>query len=112
MTFRRGIGRRDDLILLKEEALVDDMKVMYFSRLKPLSGSNINFYRKIVDFIYSQISMHQYGFIKGKSTAPKLLTTISHIVDSMDAKHSLDAIFLDVRKDGTIIQTSVHWLCW
>ena len=55
-------------------------------------------YRKIVDFIYPQISMHQYGFIKGKSTALKLLTSISRIVDSMDAKHRLDAIFLDVCK--------------
>ena len=43
VTFRRGIGRRYDLILLKEEALVeDDMKVTYFSRLKPLGGFNIN----------------------------------------------------------------------
>ena len=43
MTFRQGIGRWDDLILLKGEALVeDDMTVMYFSRLKPLGGSNIN----------------------------------------------------------------------
>ena len=41
--FRRGIGRRDDLILFKEETLVEDaMKVMYFYRLKPLGGSNIN----------------------------------------------------------------------
>ena len=40
---RQGIGRRDDMILFKEEALVEDvMKVMYFSRLKPLGGSNIN----------------------------------------------------------------------
>ena len=40
VTFRRGIGRWDDLILLKEEALVieDDVKVLYFSRLKPGHG--------------------------------------------------------------------------
>ena len=41
---------------------------------------------------------HQYGFIKGKSSVLKLLISISRIVDSMDAKHNLDAIFLDVRK--------------
>ena len=40
---REGIGRQNDLILLKEEALVeDDLKVTYFSRLKPMAGFNIN----------------------------------------------------------------------
>ena len=43
VTFRQGMSLRDDLILLKEEALVeDDMKVTYSSRLKPLGGSIIN----------------------------------------------------------------------
>ena len=55
-------------------------------------------YNEIVDFIYPQISTYQYGFIKGKSTVLKFLTSISRIVDSIDAKHNLDAIFLDVRK--------------
>ena len=50
---------------------------------------------------YHHLDIHekqQTYFIKGKSTALKLLTSISRIVDFMDAKHSLDAIFLDVRK--------------
>ena len=55
-------------------------------------------YSKIIDFVYPQISTYQYGFLKGKSSVLKLLLSISHIVDSIDAKHSMDAIFLDVRK--------------
>ena len=55
-------------------------------------------YKKIIDYIYPLISVNQYGFLKGKSCVLKLLSSLAIIVDSLDRRHSVDAIYLDVRK--------------
>lgn len=55
-------------------------------------------FNRIMFFIYPLISSDQYGFLKGRSSVHKLLSSISLIVDSLDNNQSLDAIFLDIRK--------------
>lgn len=55
-------------------------------------------FNKVVEFLSPKISVNQYGFLKGRSSVHKLLSSISFIVDALDSNHSVDVIFLDIRK--------------
>ena len=55
-------------------------------------------FNKVVDFLNPKISVNQYGFLKGRSSVHKLLSSISFIVDALHSNHSADVIFLDIRK--------------
>ena len=50
------------------------------------------------NFVYSHISNHQHGFVKGRSCATQLLASYSQIYESADQGNPVDAIFLDFKK--------------
>ena len=50
-------------------------------------------FNKIIEHISPKISTFQYGFLRGRSSIHKLLSTISLIVDSLDNNFGTDVIF-------------------
>ena len=55
-------------------------------------------YKHLEDFIIPQISVYQFGFLKGRSCLHKLLVSLADIVDSVNRNLSTDVIYLDLRK--------------
>ena len=55
-------------------------------------------YDQIIEHVYSLLSDKQFGFLKGRSYALKLLSTLTYIVESLNKNYSLDIIFLDMQK--------------
>ena len=55
-------------------------------------------YDQIIEHVYFLLSNKQFGFLKGRSCALKLLSTLTHTVESLNKNYSLDIIFLDMRK--------------
>ena len=55
-------------------------------------------YKKIIDFIQSHISKHQYGFLPNRSCLQQLLVSYHHIYSQADHGLNSDVIYLDFSK--------------
>ena len=55
-------------------------------------------YDKIINFITSTISDHQFGFLRCRSSTQQLLIFLNTIYDSLNRKSSTDVIYLDLRE--------------
>jgi hypothetical protein len=55
-------------------------------------------YKKIIDFIQSHISNHQYGFLRNRSCLQQLLASYHHIYSRADNGLDSDVIYLDFSK--------------
>ena len=55
-------------------------------------------YNKVIKHICNDISLSQFGFMRGRSTLQQLLLYFDHIYNSVSSGCQVDAIYLDIRK--------------
>ena len=52
-------------------------------------------YNKIIDFVREKISIHQHGFLKGRSCLSQLISSYAYINDQLDKNCAIDVVYLD-----------------
>ena len=55
-------------------------------------------YSKIIDFIQKSLCLHQFGFLKNRSSVSQLLTSFSNIIQNCESGASTDQVFFDFSK--------------
>ncbi len=70
-------------------------------------------YNKIIDFVREKISIHQHGFLKGRSCLSQLISSYAYINDQLDKNCAIDVVYLDFKKAfDTVSHNELLYKLW